>query len=50
MMSKSFTKELSQLIGAKVVGAEGNTLYFDNGMSVDMHPYETYVNGEAADE
>ena len=49
-MNRNLTKELTQLIGAKVVDVKGITLYFDNGMSVEMHPYETFVYGEAADE
>ncbi len=38
-----FEEELSSVKGATVTEVSENTLTFDNGVVIDMHPYETYV-------
>ncbi|WP_079709732.1 hypothetical protein [Paraliobacillus ryukyuensis] len=36
--------ELSKLVNAKVIGiTKNNEILFDNEMSIDVNPYETYV-------
>ncbi|WP_257475094.1 hypothetical protein [Bacillus sp. MCCB 382] len=37
-------EELKHLIGKTVVEIKRNTIYFDDGTSIEFHPFETYVN------
>jgi hypothetical protein len=43
MRGDNMEKELKHLIGKKVIKVENNTIYFEDGSSIDFHPYETYV-------
>jgi len=34
---------MKRLLNAKVIAVGDGEIYFDNGIKVDYHPYETYV-------
>ncbi len=33
---------MKHLIGAKVTDVDEDTLYFDNGMSIEVHPWDAW--------